>query len=84
MISHMLTTDDNPFDPWDQFNEWHARDMVMGYHTLALLARCTRSSTELSEADQALAVEWAMEEIVRENVSGHHERVAREFAESST
>jgi hypothetical protein len=75
MAEHMLTTTDNPFDPSNQFEEWYAWDTAQGYHSLSLLARITRSSNELSEADQSLALEQAIDEIVSENVSGVHTRV---------
>lgn len=76
VTEHMLTTVDNPFNPFTQFNEWNAYDQALGYHSLALLGRIVITSDELSEADQTLATERAIEEIVRENVSGMHRRVA--------
>ena len=64
-VAHMLSTSDNPWNPWTHFTEWHAYDMQAGHHTLAYLARITVSSDEISEADQDLAVELAIEEILR-------------------
>lgn len=71
----MLTTVDNPFSPFTQFKEWFAFDTIKGYNTSGLLARITVTSDELSEADQNVAIENAMAEIVRENVSGMHRMV---------
>lgn len=75
MASHMLTTVDNPFDPFTQFDEWLAYDTQSGYGTLRFLARVVRSSHELSEADHDQALEDAIDEIVRENVSGIYRKV---------
>lgn len=75
MLVHMLTTVDNPFSPFTQFNEWFAFDTVKGYNTSGLLARLVITSDEISEADQNVAIETAMEEIVKENVSGMHRMV---------
>jgi hypothetical protein len=72
---HVLTTVDNPFNPITQFDEWYAYDMSLGHHTLALLGRIVITSDELSEADESLAIEQAIEEIIRENVSGVHRKV---------
>ncbi len=74
---HMLTTVDNPFDPFTQFEEWMSYDSRMGYNTLAFLDRVAFVSNELSEPDQALAIEEAIEQIVRENVSGMWRKVTR-------
>lgn len=68
--AHMLSTSDNPWNPWTHFTEWNAYDMHAGYHTLAYLARVTVSSNELSDTDQDQAVELAIEEIVRLNING--------------
>lgn len=76
MAQHMLTTVDNPYDPSTQFDEWYAFDVAAGYNTTAFLARIVKTSTELSDADQSAAIEDAIDEIVRENVSGVHRKVA--------
>lgn len=72
----MLTTVDNPFNPFNQFDEWYAFDTQNNYHSSALLARIVKTSDELSDVDQDLAIEAAIDEIVRENVSGMHRKLA--------
>jgi hypothetical protein len=74
---YMLTTVDNPFDPFTQWDEWFAWDLNAGYNTSGFLARIARSSDELSDADQHLAVQQAIDEIVRENVLGVYKKVLR-------
>jgi hypothetical protein len=76
---YMLTTVDNPFDPFTQFDEWFAYDIKLGYNTTALLARVVVNSNDLSEPDQAVAIQNGIDEIVRENVSGMHRKVAKTF-----
>jgi hypothetical protein len=80
MEQHMLTTVDNPYDPFTQFNEWNAFDTHAGYNTTSFLARIVKSSDDLSDADQELAIEQAIDEIVRENVSGVHKKVTSSVA----
>jgi hypothetical protein len=75
----MLTTTDNPYDPFDNFDEWYAFDQRKGYHTPGFLARIAVVSDELSEEDQSLAIERAIDEIVEENVLGLYKKVTREF-----
>lgn len=75
-VEYMLSTVDNPWNPFTHFDEWRAFDEAAGYHTSSFLARIVRSSDDLSEADQAIAIEQAMDEIVRENVLGLYRKVA--------
>lgn len=72
---HMLTTVDNPYNPFTQFDEWYVFDTEQGYYTLQYLARITRSSHELSDADQSFAIESAIDEIVNENLLGIYRKV---------
>lgn len=75
-VLHMLTTVDNPFDPFTQYDEWYATDIRLGHNTNSFLARIVRSSPELSTADQDAAIEEAIDEIVSENVSGLYRKVS--------
>lgn len=74
----MLTTIDNPHSPFDEFGAWYAFDVSSGYYTCAFLARIVNDSDQLSEADQDLAVELAIDEIVQENVNGVYKKLVRE------
>lgn len=79
MVSQsMLTTIDNPYDPFTQFDEWYAYDESKGYHSCSYLARITKSSNELSPLDEELAIESAIDEIVKMNVIGLYKKVTRE------
>lgn len=82
MLLSMLTTDDNPYNPFDNYDEWYAYDSRLGYHTPSLLARVAVLSDDISETDQSRAIELAIDEIVSENVSGKHMKVTREVDES--
>jgi len=74
----MLSTLDNPFNPFTQYDEWNAFDMSMGYNTNAYLARIAMSSDELSEEDESLAIDQAMNEIVELNLTGNYIIVTKE------
>lgn len=69
---HMLSTVDNPYNPFTDFSDWYRWDMNAGYNTLDLLGRVIITSDELSDADRSLAIEQAINEITTENVSGMH------------
>lgn len=73
----MLTTIDNPFDPFTQWEEWYAFDEAQGYHTCGYLARIAKSSDELSPVDENLAIQKAIEEIISLNILGIYKKVSR-------
>jgi len=72
---YALTTIDNPYNPFTEFEQWLYFDISKGYNTCGLLARIARTSHELSDEDQDLAIQTAIDEIVKENVYGVHVKV---------
>lgn len=78
MQTSALTTTDNPFSPFTQFDEWLQYDMRKGYHTPSLLARVVVVSPELSPSDTELAIETAIDEIVKTNPNGLFVKVTQE------
>lgn len=76
-VVHMLTTIDNPYDPFTEFDQWYEWDERAGYHTSGLLARIVSTSDELSVFDQDQALDQAINEIAELNVSGMHRRVSQ-------
>jgi hypothetical protein len=78
MVKLMVTTTDNPFNPFDQFDEWYAYDVGNGYCTSAYLARVVKSSDELSEEQQTQAINDAVVEIASENLTGNYKIVESE------
>jgi hypothetical protein len=75
---YMLTTVDNPWNPYTNWDEWYAWDQAKGYDTPGLLARVANVSFDLSEGDQHLAVKEAIDSIVEHNFSGMHKIIRRD------
>lgn len=75
----MLTTLDNPFNPFTQYDEWFQFDVQNGYHTCAYLARIAKTSDELSDEDQFLALTAAINEIIELNITGNYIKVNSEY-----
>lgn len=82
MIEAMLTTIDNPHDPFDDFVEWLAFDNRAGHGTLSYLARIVVGSDELSDSDYNLAIEAGIDEIVDMNINGLYKKVTRETVDA--
>ena len=64
MLYHRLTTVDNPFDPFDEFDQWLAFDSSCGYKTSQKLAKAVQTSEELPESFQNSDIEKVIDEIV--------------------
>lgn len=73
--SYMVTTADNPYNPFTQFDQWNALDKLFGYHTLSYLCRIYTGSNELSEEDQTRLWNEAVDEVVQMNLTGNYVRV---------
>lgn len=59
---YMLTTYDNPYNPFTQFELWFKFDMLLGYNTCGLLDQTASTnfvqSQELNEKDSLDAIDY--------------------------
>ncbi len=58
-----ITTIDNPFDPIDDFDKWNQYDVGKGYNTCSYLARLAKTSFDMSDLDNELEEERAIDSI---------------------
>ena len=75
VVEYMLSTIDNPFNPFSQFDQWFAFDEGKGYHSSEYLARVMEDNSSLSEREQILAKNLAIEEILQYNPLGIYRKV---------
>jgi len=73
----MLTTVDNPFDPFEQFTSWFMFDEEKGYHTCSYLGRIARTSDQLSEEENELENERAIDEILKYDFRNIYKKVVQ-------
>jgi len=83
MDEYMLTTIDNPYNPFTQFDEWFAFDQVKGHRTCELLDIYSYTSPALTDEDNRMAIRQAIDEIVAEDIQGIFIKVTRKFYETS-
>ncbi len=60
-----LTTFDNPFNPFSQFESWWKRDLLLGHDCCGLLARTSNVSDVANDDVNDKAIIDAMNEIVK-------------------
>ena len=60
----MLTTFDNPYNPFDDFTLWLLYDKEQGYNTCERLARIAHLSDDMSQDEIDEETERAMDEII--------------------
>jgi hypothetical protein len=73
----MLSTIDNPYDPFDDFDNWYRYDVGKGYNSCAYVARIANTSDALPENLNQLETERAIDEIVEININGLYCKVER-------
>ena len=62
-----ITTYDNPYDYFKQFNEWLNFDRQKGYFTLEYVARLAKLSPNLSEEEELNELENTFDSIIQWN-----------------
>ena len=79
----MLTTVDNPFDPFEQFTSWFLFDVEKGYNTCSYLARIAKTSDQFTEKENEEEIERAIDEIIKINPLNIYRKVKRNTTKKS-
>ena len=75
---YMLTTNDNPYSPFDEFTLWLLFDKQKGYDTCEYLARIAQLPDDLSEKEAEEEAERAMDQIIMYDPFGIYKKVTKE------
>lgn len=73
-----LTTVDNPYSPFTEFNQWFLFDTLNNYNSCQLLARTAFTSDSLSDAENEEEIEFAIDEIVKNDPLKLYKKVTKE------
>lgn len=70
-----LTTFDNPYNPFTEFDSWFLFDVEKGYNSCDYLGRIAKTSDSLTEKEYDLEVERAIDEIIMNDFMNIYKKV---------
>ena len=73
----MLTTFDNPFDPFEDFTSWFMFDIEKGYYSCNYLARIANLSDEMTQKEKDTEIERAIDEIIFYDFRNLYKKVSK-------
>jgi hypothetical protein len=71
----MLTTIDNPYDPFEEFDKWYRFDTDKGYNSCSYLDRVSATSDQMSEEENDQEIERAINEIIKYDFMNIYKKV---------
>ncbi len=77
-----LTTFDNPYDPFKQFNSWFLFDVEKGYNSCGYLARIARTTDQMSDTENEEEIERAIDEIIQYDFMNIYKKVRKSDTKS--
>jgi hypothetical protein len=79
MKCYTLSTKDNPYDPFTQFDDWFKYDTEKGYNSCSLLARFAYTSDSFDDKTNQQIINDAVDEIVNSRFNFQYIKVEKEF-----
>ena len=72
-----LTTIDNPFDPFEQFDSWLMFDKEKGYNSCERLARIAEITDDMTQKEIDDENERAIDEIIKHDILNVYQKATR-------
>ena len=73
-----ITTIDNPFNPFDDFNSWFMFDIEKGYYTSSTIARLANLTDDMTEKEETDEIERAIDRLIEIDPLNIYIKVIRE------
>ena len=80
MTETMLTTIDNPFNPFEQFVDWYMFDCQKGYNTYSRIARLMPDDDSLSSIEKDRIEDNIIDRMIQHDPLGIYTKVDEESA----
>ena len=78
---HRLTTIDNPYDPFDQFEEWFQYDVQHSYNCCGLVALLAETSDSMTEQEKDSILFEGMKQLIETDPLNQYTIVEREVSD---
>lgn len=75
----MLTTIDNPYDPFEQFTSWLLFDNEKGYNSSSYLMRIAKLDDSMTLDEQNIEIERAIDDILAHDFIGIYKKVSKKI-----
>lgn len=79
----MLSTVDNPFDPFEQFTSWLLFDKEKGYNSCERVARIAQYTEDMTEKEVSEETERAIDEIVKYDFMDIYKKVTKQTSDDT-
>lgn len=76
----LITTVDNPIDPFEDFKGWWNEDHRRGYNSWEKVARFCSQSQSMTKEEELEDIERAIDEVIRYDFTGLYRKVDRQRA----
>lgn len=73
----MLTTIDNPYNPFEQFVQWFLFDIEKGYNSCSRLMRIAKIQDDFTQKEIDEEIERAIDEIIKHDFVGIYKKVTK-------
>ena len=77
---YMLTTFDNPYNPFEQFDQWLMFDKEKGYDSCERLMRLANISDEMTQKEIDEEVDRAMDRLIDIDITNTFTKIKRTIA----
>lgn len=75
MATCMLTTFDNPYDPFEDFTSWMLFDKEKGYDSSERLMRIANLSDDMTQKEVDDEIERAINEIIKYDFTNNYKKI---------
>ena len=75
----MLTTIDNPFNPFTDYRSWLSFDKEKGYDSAERLMRIAQVTDEMTDVEENKEIERAIDEIIKFDILNIYQKVGQDL-----